>query len=307
MSLHRFDEKNVLKTCGMVNTGTICYLNSFLQSLLACTSLTKFFMENEERYVSENNKVAIEYINLIKKIKEVKSHNDVISPVGIFREIVTSAKKKFPNKQFGRGQEDSGEGLHLFLDAIDDKELYKYFMYKYVVKIWCLTCVKQISEKKDESCVLEIPPKYSGITDDDTKDIHPLNSHMRQYISMLDDYTCPTCKKKECCRIYQLACAPEIFVVMFNKFFKKENINFPDQLSFPASDLTTLNYKMVAKIEHSGGRNGGHYWAHCYRSGEPTTDSEQPQRKMYSLNDRGIGPGNTTPTEESYMVFYHNI
>ena len=308
MSLHKFDEEKILKTCGLVNTGAICYLNSFLQSLMSCTSLTEFFLANEERFTSENNKVAMEYIKLLKSVKETRSYRDAINPTGVFNEVILATRRKFPNKIFGRGQEDSGEGLHLFLDAIDSKELYKFFMYKYLVKIWCLTCVKPISEKKDESCVLEIPQKLSGlVVNDDTEDVKkndPLNDHIRQYISVMDDYTCPNCKLKKCCRIYQLASAPEIIVIMFNKYYKKSKITFPSELRFPASNDTTLKYKIVSKIEHSGSMGGGHYWAHCYREGD--SESMKPKKDMYSLNDRSVGPGNSIPTAESYIVFYHN-
>ena len=300
----------MLKTCGLVNTGAICYLNSFLQSLMSCTSLTEFFLENEEKFTKEENKVALEYIKLLKAVGDSKSYSDIINPVGVFREVIIATKKKFPDKHFGRGQEDSGEGLHLFLDAIDSKELYKFFMYKYVVKIWCFTCVKQISEKKDESCVLEIPTYFSklDVNDDseDVKDVDPLNAHIRQYISVLDDYTCPCCKLQKCCRIYQLAHAPEIITIMFSKFYEKSNIEFPPVLSFPAINDTTLEYKMVAKVEHSGGRGGGHYWAHCYRDGEPEPGGQEPKKRMYELNDRTVNQGTNTPTRESYIVFYHN-
>lgn len=311
MSLHKFDEKKMLKTCGLINTGAICYLNSFLQSLMSCTSLTEFFLANEEKFNKEENRVALEYIKLLKVVSDSKTYSDIIDPSGVFREVIIATNKKFPDKKFGWDQEDSGEGLHLFLDAIDSKELYKYFMYKYAVKIWCLTCVKPISEKKDESCVLEIPPHFSGlvVNDDseDVKKVNPLNAHIRQYISVLDDYTCPGCKLQKCCRIYQLASAPEIITVMFNKFFKKSNIAFPPTLSFPSVNNTTLEYKMVAKVEHSGSSHGGHYWAHCYRDGEPEFEEPKPKKGMYELNDRNVSHGTNTPTRESYIVFYHNF
>lgn len=315
MSLRNFNTNQVLKTCGLVNTGSICYLNSFLQSLMSCTSITEFFFNNDEKFTSQGNKVAIEYIKLLKRVKDAKSYSDVMDPSGVFREILIATKKKFPDKKFGRGQEDAGEGLTLFLDAIDDRELYTFFMYKYSVKTWCLTCVSQISEMKDESCILEIPPQFKGlIIDDDAEDVlvnpkntedvsvDPLNAHIRQYISVLDDYTCAHCKLQKCCRIYQLASAPEIITVMFNKYRKKTNIHFPTTLSFPSSSNTTINYRMVAKIEHSGDMGGGHYWAHCLRSGD-----SRLTKGMYALNDSNVSQGTATPSPDTYIVFYHSI
>lgn len=310
MSLRVLDETQILKTCGLVNTGDICYLNGFLQAMLTCTSVNQFFLEHEAQFTLDENKVAIAYIDLLKSVQNAKSYSDVINPSNVFREIVIATKKKFPDKKFGQGQEDSGEGIHLFLDAIDSKELYKFFMYKYVVTIWCLTCVKEISKTKDESCILEVPPTFSGILPPNTrgKQQNPLNAHIRQYISALDDYTCKDCKLQKCCRIYQLACAPEIITVMFNKFYHKSMIEFPQFLSFPTLDNTNIEYKMIAKIEHSGGQNGGHYWAHCLRKGNPELkDNESDGLNMYKLNDVNISTGTFEPSKESYMMFYHCI
>jgi ubiquitin C-terminal hydrolase len=309
MPLYKFNEDHMLKTCGLTNIGSICYLNSFIQSLMSCTSITNFFLTHEKKFILEENNVAIEYIKLLKLVKNVKSYNDIINPSGVFREIILATKKKFPNKQFGRGQEDSGEVLTLFLDAIDSEELYTYFMYKYAVKIWCLTCVKQISDTMDESCILEIPSYFDGMDDnsDDIKKMDPLNSYILQYISILDDYTCPHCKLQKCCRIYQLARSPEIITIMFNKYFTKTNIKFPTMLSFPSLNDSVIEYKIVSKIEHSGNQNHGHYWTHCFRTGEPKNIYEDNSKGMYCLNDKTISQGTSEPTQNSYLVFYHNI
>lgn len=302
MSVKKYNEDFVLSACGLINTGVICYLNSFLQSLMSCTSITEFFLNNEYRFLKNDNKVALEYIKLIKKVRDSNSI-DVFESSSILQEIVKITKKKYPSKTFGSGQEDSGEGLHLFLDTIDDKELYGFFMYRYNVKTWCLSCKKTVSERRDESCVLEVPQQFSGLftsKKNDTQITDPLNRHILQYMSILDYYNCPECKNTKCCKIYQLAFVPEIVTVMFNKYDNKKNVEFPENLCFPSTGTSTLKYKIMAKIEHSGGRNGGHYWSNCYRK-------EDGVKKIFKLNDRSVSVGNFKPTKETYIVFYHNV
>jgi ubiquitin C-terminal hydrolase len=340
MPLDHHNDDHILKTCGLTNSGVICYMNSFLQSLLSCTSLTRYFLSQEERFIEEENIVAIAYIKLIKNIQASEKYDAVMDSTEIFKAIVAVTKKKFPDTQFGNGQEDSGEGLHLFLDAIDDDRLYKFFMYKYVVRVWCLVCkqrVKDVPDQVDESCVLEVPLQLTGFTTNYNKmALSPINNHIRQYLSSFDEFTCPKCSQQKCCRAYQLIRAPEIITIMFNKFYAKNNIEFPSALMFPTPGNSVINYRMVAKIEHAGGRGGGHYWAHCYRRGEPGAETNdapvpaivdetkenltptepepepepEPETKaraaMYTLNDTRVGPGDTTPSKNSYIVMYHS-
>jgi ubiquitin C-terminal hydrolase len=193
--------------------------------------------------------------------------------------------------------------LTLFLDAIDNADLYKLFMHKYNVTLWCITCSKIISKQIDESCIMRVPIHLSGLISENSNRVPPLNSHILQYVSELDDYTCSDCKLKKCCRIYQLTNAPTIITVQFNKFYEKTDIKFPMLLHFPSSN-TTLKYMIVSQIEHMGTRHGGHYRAQCFREGK-SDSGEQSTKDMYELDDKNVRKGTYVSSKETYIVFYH--
>lgn len=294
-----FNTEYVFKPHGLRNTGVICYLNSFIQALMSCTSITQFFLEQEERFLSENNTVAIEYVNLIKQANE--NNNPVLNPSRLFKAIIKEIRKKYPNKRFGRGQEDSGEGLHLFLDVINDDSLYKLFIHKYVFNIWCLECGKMLKKGTDSSVITEVFKKYRPIKSNGVSNKHPLNNHIFQYASPHPDYKCGHCGQTKCCSTYQLSSTPEIFTIMFHKFQKKSIMDFPEFMYFPTK-IGFIKYRIIAKIEHAGSMGGGHYWTHALRK----TDTDG--LRMFILNDTSHTElGNTTPTNETYIIFYHYL
>jgi ubiquitin C-terminal hydrolase len=292
----------VLPPFGLKNTGVICHLNSFIQALISCTSVTKFFLNNEKRFITEKNVVAIEYINLLKQVTNnlLKKSNNILDPVDLFNSIVLKTHEKYPNKKFGRGQEDSGEGLHLFLDAIDDIGLYKLFTHTYTSTIWCINCDKQVCKNYDNSIQFEVSKNYNPLKTLNKSNHHSLNNYLYQYVNSHPDYTCKLCGVKKCCSVYQLSRIPEIITIMFVKFQEKYMAEFPKYMYFP-NTTGYLKFKIVATIEQSGNMKGGHYWSHGLRK-------EQNEEKMFVLNDSSYTEKcDMKASPSTYFVIYHYI
>ena len=74
---------------------------------------------------------------------------------------------------------------------------------------------------------------------------------------------------------YTLAVLPEILVVVIKKYkFNKKsshgiklnvNTSLPKKMTFEKQDGGEMVYRPVSQILHSGGLEGGHYWAHTLR------------------------------------------
>lgn len=288
-----YDGGKICAPFGLKNQGSLCYFNSVIQSMMTCTSVVDLFLEKKKTWEDEKNEVALEFVNLINQPDQKKDASPLI------KKIIEVSRRSNPGKTFGRGQEDSGECLLTILDTIDDEELYSYFNSRYLVNTWCLKCSSKLSVKEDNLHIVQIPPVLCG-----TEKKGGINSHIKQNVSVLEDYKCRKCSKSSCCRIYQLTRSPNVMTVMFNKFFKKKEVNFPQELAFPGIDRPFLRYKLVSKIEHIGNSRGGHYISHCLRS---EREKKVLQEQICLFNDMRISAGNFLPTRNTYMLFYHII
>lgn len=302
---------------GAINRGVVCHFNSLIQSLLSCTSITNYLLSYENKYINSGGKCEEKKEAFMKFIEVLKMQIDTDTKFLDTRSLLSTLTKC--SQSFGSGQEDINEGFLLLLDAMDD-ELSGYFRHVYKVSTYCSTCENIVCAKnhKHQLCI-SIPPlqmiekalpngrtvKYlsNGHTSEMIGNVNniegkdPLNRYIKQ-TKVSTDRKCPKCSNQTCVDIYQLDQLSDILVLLFKKYTMKNCMNFPPIMTFKARKNgrdEIRYYKMVAQMEHTGGRMGGHYYATCLR-----------KEGYVTINDTHISPNpDPEPTPYTYMVFYH--
>lgn len=272
---------------GLTNTGTICWWNSLLQTLLSCTCFNKKMLELEKEL--DGSKLAREYINIIKCLTPFGTN--IIKPhvmgfisihlLNVFRREL-QVKKITLDLQ---SQEGAANGLIVFLDIIGHEAISALFNNRYRRIIRCSACEDVVSTVDETMPVINMT--YSKpLTDTEFR------NYILKNISFVDKYKCDKCRvdmKQPIPRLESLVMIREIITVIF-KYKSTVNQKFPLELKFRAVDDPEypgmniyLRYELTSIICHSGYYNmslhqsGGHYWAFCKRG-----------KKFYRFNDATV-------------------
>lgn len=268
---------------GLVNTGSICYFNSLVQSILSCHALVDYF-----KHASVENRNPL-WLTVHKFI--TTGSNSVVEIINELKNTTTG---------FGNGQEDAGEGFHLLLDRMKDKEFDNIIMHRYDNDIWCSKCNSTSPISDPPSFPIVVPANwkdyiYEFVDDEKTEYTCALNQYLRHHVTRLDMTTkCGVCNiKGNCIAVTQLVYAPPVMIITKGGKFPLE---FPPLLKFPNLGGHPLQMKLVALIEHTGTAAGGHYITNGIRNG-----------KIYSMNDSNISDGTLVSTPSSYIGFYHVV
>jgi ubiquitin C-terminal hydrolase len=225
------------------------------------------------------NKVALH-------LRDLTITTQTVAPSLLHRALSRSAQAR--SAQFGRPwvQEDAEEGIITMIEAMNISAVRKMFKYKYNVCITCNACGHSL-KKVDENYFLKVHPA----------DLQ--NTTLTQYIfsntTNINDYRCDNCKQMgHCVRVNRLGYIPEVFIIVFEKYLHKWNIQYPSSLTFIGTDgQSRLRYEPVAQIEHSGGQRGGHYWAIVNRG-----------NFIYKMNDHNVSQTRFMATNNTYIVVY---
>jgi len=330
--MKKYDNLLIPEPFGLINTVAICYFNSFLQTLCSCSAFTATVLENKEYLLKTMTGKSI--YNYVCKYKlrcsksdnsesdnpegdnserdNPESDNIAFSTMEVLKALKFDLKERRPKINFGYGQESAHEVFVLLLDMMEPADpetenfpllssinspITKLFLHKCEWSLYCISCKKTISKKIDYGVIFDMHhiDTYNG------KKNTPLDFSklIKQHISSVEGYKCPTCASESICRIYNLKRIPEIVFCSFNIYYhaNRQVRYFPPHLEFKTNNEDdTYIFKLISQIEHSGSLNGGHYWVKCLRNGG-----------IYELNDMGVSPSIFQSTPYTYMVVYHVV
>lgn len=305
-SINTYKEEYIPYPFGLTNSGAICYFNSLLQSLLSCSSFNEIVL-NDKKLATNN--VINNYITILKFGLDNTNANTVYKGSAHLQmiQIIKRLQSKSTNKiKFGDGQQDVDEGLKLLIDAINNKKIIEIFQMRYRGFIYCKSCKythQSAPDIGDPNFTIELSlTLFDNIPENKHASIiQKYILHHNEYID--NNYICPNCNiTGNQLKIAKLSMVPEIIILLFKKFQKigpsttaiKKNINFPHQLQF---NNGAMKFRIVSQCEHSGGINGGHYYAISQRKSE-----------IYNLNDTSCHiTNNFISSANTYLVFYHII
>jgi len=320
-----YDDKYVPKPFGVINTGSICWFNSAIQTLLSCSQFNYMMIEKEEKL--KNNKLAITYIEILKTLfnneETNKPDQDTIS-IKLLKSMISELKKQKRKSDLASfGQKDASEGIIMFIDLIDpvcEYGIFQLFLHRYENTSICLNCKNISYTNKTEPPNIPNDITFRSVINTEKEFIENILTHW----SPNDGITCEKCgvKSDNSVVLYILKMVREIIMIIIRntnegsinpKNMIKNEISldkfeypYPEFIYMPSISNSKLKYKLVSVIEQFGGRqwnnslnnrasstSGGHYTATCYRDG-----------KYWDLNDTMVNSSSFKHSKNAYVLMY---
>lgn len=216
-----YDEKYAPNAFPLMNTGVICYLNSFLQSLAGCTAFTKAVLHNES-YVKQTATGSAIYHYVTNYMRPNPSMD--CSAI-VLRALMQDLAVRRPHVRFGGGQESASEALMHILDMIDPEEtpirraetketpkrraetketketketpknivqatrspIRRLFENKYTSQLMCWECKQVVSE------ITEYAVNFNLFHINKKLSPEAFSKALKVHVSVTEDYRCPKC------------------------------------------------------------------------------------------------------------------
>jgi ubiquitin C-terminal hydrolase len=289
-----YNEDDVPSPFGLQNTGAICWFNALMQMCLGLPSLNSTMVESADDL--HDNPFAAEYVKLVKECLGLGERRDAFDPAAssslILQHMLTRLRKEKPRIAMGTGQECADEGLTMFVEMLDCPKVNQLFNNVYELQITCDQCNQVVSTQRDGAIRIQMFTRMPLDTQEE------FCKFIRTHLSEVDSFKCDNCGHlmRKFLRVEKLKRLREVIIIIFNKYNEKDIRWFPTTLSFKAVQGGTLDYKLVGKVDHSGTRHSGHYWANSLRNGQ-----------WFTLNDMSVTPGTCAPEASTVMIAYHLV
>ena len=314
---------------GLENLGNTCYMNSIIQCL---SHLLIFHPKNKKliNYINnKDTKLFDQWLDLNDKIW--KNTSSVISPRNFIIEYINQLKiHKIDFVSFA--QNDCEEFLHTLFDLLhisikkncsvqlkdnitDDliidcskkwnksyEKDYSYIIDRFysqmITSTKCNEC-DHISNTIDPFLLLQLVINNSTNTIYDA-----LNLYTNDSLDDNNKWNCDKCKHKVNANInIQLSKTSDVLIIQLKKYNNlNQFIKYPDKLDMSNYSLNYNNkgttYELISMSIHSGGLNGGHYYAVC-------KNILDKQWRIY--NDSNVSLISNHLDYKPYCLFYKRI
>lgn len=280
--------------CGLINIGSICYLNSILQ----CLSVVLTGMNPQPHW----NNMVKEFFAFIRSMQTTKGKN--LNPTFLCHYIEDYCID-CGNISLVNQPQDGHEFLIFLLDALrdnikNDSNLINSFLMEQIVTETyegCLCTYKHIVTRRIPTIGLSIDVK--NFTNFNTLNECVNNYFEKSYV--VDPVECPKCKcSAMVSQEYRIEKLPNILILHMKKFDNYQKLQ--TAVDFPFTNFNIPHHKQMydlyAICNHIGNKDWGHY-----------TSSIRKDDAWYHCNDGFVSATNPTnikieDLEDAYILFY---
>ncbi len=310
------EEKNgVQNSRALTNAGNSCFFNASMQAVYACKPLREFIIndlkDNKDSFVADL-RTFLDKMSSGTGAVETGSRGS--NGKGLAYNVLKHIAKLAGDTPWSNttNQEDSSEFLTHMIDKIHDavqnnkelKEKFEKLIYSNVHSALEAKCAKKHTSKKtDQTNKIEIQIQ-------DGRDIQTLFKRTLKEQEDIDDYKCENCGTRNGCKKTTYLTNPaKIIPISLKRFtqnlygnISKDNAAItPNQILHVYDYINKKSYKYILNSVsvHSGGLDGGHYYAY-QRVGN--TWQEKNDRTARTLD-------NNIPDDakNGYVFFYERL
>jgi ubiquitin C-terminal hydrolase len=321
------------KTQSIVTPLTVIDTTNNIGSIVNRTQEIKY----KSDIISSFASMAGELWEIMVKYRIEKEHERALLKIKKMQEsgssMTDAEQKAFIDKQLSLvhnptqfRQEDAAEMFVLFTDVLSDlQELICLFTHKYQIGIYChKACNKYVSVLSREEPILIAEPELKTPQNESLSKLdkcpvieNDLGGYLVKRKGYVDEhYICNQCKQKgPYLQIFSLRRIPTVLTIVSQNYKDsgQPQLKFPFTFRIPTPSPTNAapgdsyyyRYEAIAQIQHSGSRDGGHYYAICRRASIDGLDSNN----WWRLDDSNVSQHSKgfSPDENTHCVLYHCI